>query len=532
MRSERYGLNFVRTMISELGMLCALCLCLLPATSLAESGTQTRGQILAPGISYVTAVMTKPIPGRLSRGNSVLAAFEKPSLGAIPVYSKNITGTVWKLVTTVREPHSLAERGWKLEWEPHFYRVPKETLSPLADSILLVANAVQQNVNGNIQGESLQLFDSTSNGRKWNYISTIVNGSGSPDNTRNSAVWEPNIIARKSGLLVAYYSTEQYKKQGYNQAIAERESKNYGRTWGVARLVVARKGGVERPGMPVVVRLPNDSYVMSYEDIDGPKDGQVYLKFSSDAIHWGIASFRGTPVQTESGIYPAACPVVEWIPNHSKQGLIVVTSQRGSGGGDFAGHSLFFNTDLGVGPWWRAPLPVRKLTSNVNAGWTQMLLVQPNNQLLHITSSGNPNDPRSPSHNNILYASSIVNFSIYEAADAFRRNAVLIPDRNVRGGQKVRIDVNNGIVSYAIISPRSKRVTISFSIKNVSYPADPLILINGVAKHNISVVDSRDGGGWTTLDCNARLKSGNNTISIMSRLNPIDIRYITLMSSI
>src|SRR5678815_3633282 len=110
--------------------------------------------------------------------------------------------------------------------------------------------------------------------------------------------------------MVTYYSSETHKADGYNQLLCHKVSKDLGKTWGTEVYDVAFPGGVERPGMFIVTRLPDRRYVMTYEAVDGPVQSQVYLKYSQDGLNWGGAAVRGTPIQTQAGQYPINCPFV------------------------------------------------------------------------------------------------------------------------------------------------------------------------------------------------------------------------------
>jgi hypothetical protein len=135
----------------------------------------------------------------------------------------------------------------------------------------------------------LQLYGSTDAGKTWQYRGAVADG------TAELPVWEPNLQILDDGSLVTYYSSETHKIDGYNQLLCHKVSKDEGKTWGSEVYDVAFSGGVERPGMAIVTRLPDRRYVMSYESVGGPVPDQVYLKYSRD----GLESLRSRRRRTE-----------------------------------------------------------------------------------------------------------------------------------------------------------------------------------------------------------------------------------------
>ena len=98
------------------------------------------------------------------------------------------------------------------------------------------------------------MYVSTDGGKSWRYRSSIVQGGGRPEDKDNKGVWEPNVHLLDDGRLVAYYSSEQHKGEGYNQLLAHKVSADGGRSWGREVWDVAIPGGVQRPGMAARIR--------------------------------------------------------------------------------------------------------------------------------------------------------------------------------------------------------------------------------------------------------------------------------------
>lgn len=484
------------------------------------------GSLLTKGVGYATLVRLDHQPAPSANGR-VLLAFERDDMGGIPLYVLEPGRHDWRFMENVTDQvHRGYARG-QLRWQPNLYELPRASGALPAGTVLLSANATGNDAQGKVVSEDLQLYASNDGGRTWRYLSSIVKGSGKPEDKDNHGVWEPNLRMLDDGRLVAYYSSERHKAEGFNQLLAHKVSGDGGRTWSAEHIDVAIPGGVERPGMAVVDRLPDGRYVMSYEDIDGPRNGHVYLKFSRDGLDWGDPVDRGTPVQTQAGAWPAASPIVKWLPVDGHEGVIVVLAERAGGGGDPSGHAIYWNNDLGRGPWWEAPAPVQKLTGNIHAGWTQALQLEPDGTLLHVTSSSSPAAPTDAAANVILEASAPARFDRYEAEDAARHWAVQIDDPSASNRRKARVAAPplgrlDFAVHVAVGGPRLLRVRW----QDLGFPTRPVVRIDEQAVAASDTRDDRDG--WRVTSFRAPLQSGDHAITVAGSAHALDIDYLQI----
>ena len=184
-------------------------------------------------------------------------------------------------------------------------------------------------------------------------------------------------------------------------------------------------------------------------------------------------------VRTGAGGWPSASPVVRWIDDGSPQGVLVVLAQHSGGTGDREGDSLYWNADGGRGPWWEAPAPVRKLTGNIHAGWTQAFLPTADGRaFLHLTSSASPAAPSEASENVILAATAPLAFDRYEAEDAERRDAVQIFTEAASNGSKLRIAVG-GAAGFPVVLRRPGSGRLVLRIADVDRAANPRVVVDG-----------------------------------------------------
>jgi hypothetical protein len=509
-----------------LALSLALALACTGTVTAASAPPTTRGQVLADGVGYVSVVRLAHQPQANANGR-MLMVFERDGMAGIPLYESVDGGAHWRWLSNITDQAHGKDPRWQLRWQPHLSELARASADLPAGTLLLGANATGNDAQGRLVAEDLQLYASTDGGRNWRYRGSIVKGGGNPSDKDNHGVWEPNLHRLDDGRLVAYYSSEAHKEAGYNQLLAHKVSADGGRTWGEEKVDVAIAGGVERPGMAVVDRLPDGHYVMTYEDIDGPNNGQVYLKTSADGLDFGDPADRGTPVRTVAGAWPAASPIVRWLPWRNGGGVIAVVAERAGGDGDPSGRSLYWNNDGGRGPWWEAEAPVRKLTGNIHAGWTQALLPMPGDRLWHATTSSTAADPADERKNVVMVADAPAHFDRYEAEDAQRRWSVRIGDPTASNGAKARMaSAPGGQLTFPVHLAAAGNYRATVRWQDLGYePARPVLRVNGVVWKTTDRVD-RDG--WHLATASGSVRAGDNTVLIEGAQRPADLDYVQL----
>jgi hypothetical protein len=487
------------------------------------------GQLLAKGTGYASAVRLSQQRDTHADGR-LLLVFEQNGTAGIPLYVSEDGGKSWHFMQDVVDQEHPGNAAWQLRWQPHLSEMQRDSGDLKRGTLLLAANATRNDAKHHVVEEDLQLYASTDLGKTWHYRGSIIRGGGHPEDKDNHGVWEPNIHVLDDGRMIAYYSSEQHKQEGFNQILAHKLSADGGRTWGEETIDVAMPGGVERPGMAIVTRLADKRYAMNYEDIDGPNNGQIHLKFSQDGLHFGDPADHGIAVQTEGGAWPAACPVTVWFPVGGAQGVIVVSGERAGGNGDAAGRSLYWNNNGGRGPWWEVPAPVQKVTGNIHAGWTQALLQQPDGSYLHITSSSSPELDQAwkAAYNVMLYAEAPLNFNRYEAEDAARTNAVVIDNPKTSNRRMARIAAAPyGRLQFDIHRDRGGAHVLRVRYEDMGMTATPRISVNGTS---VKAAGSKADGdsGWNVMDANVDLRDGDNTIVLDGAEHVYDVDYIEI----
>ncbi|WP_324675534.1 sialidase family protein [Hymenobacter sp. GOD-10R] len=277
-------------------------------------------------------------PGRL------LASFDVGKTGAI--YESPDNGRTWQHLADVTEntpPRNCCSSLWE---------VP-QALGATAAGTLFWATSVGTDQGG--RGPcSIRLYHSTDGGHSWSFFSTSVSGF--------IGLWEPEFGVDAQGRLVVYYSSEERKASGYNQMLAHKVSADGGLTWGEEVLDVGIPDGAKRPGMPIVRRLPDKTYVMTYEICGMGCD--AYIRRSSDGLAWGNPADPGTRIESTAGHHFAHAPTVVWSPMPGyPQGRLLAIGQLLLNNTDNAvaannGQVYMINEQNGEGLWQEAPAPV------------------------------------------------------------------------------------------------------------------------------------------------------------------------------
>ena len=178
----------------------------------------------------------------------------------------------------------------------------------------------------------LELYASADNGSTWKLRRTIAKG-GSYSTT---AIWEPNLLLA-NGTLICYYSDS--RDSAHSQKLSLQYSTN-GVTWSAQQNVVALSPETLRPGMPVVSRLANGNYFLTYEVVNEASDTPTYFQISSNPLSWNSTSI-GTLIGSGGSPYNTVLP----------DGTLLFN--------DYGSGNVLINTDNGAGSWTSVITPIQ-----------------------------------------------------------------------------------------------------------------------------------------------------------------------------
>ena len=219
---------------------------------------------------------------------------------------------------------------------------------------------------------SITIRRSTDGGRSWQAHATLVTG--------NVGLWESEFMVDARGQLVAYYSTEQYRADGFNQLLAHKVSTDGGLTWGPEVRDVALPDTPNqkmRPGMAIVRQMLDKTYAMVYEICGMGCD--VYIRFSKDGLDWGTPTDPGTRIESDKGQHFAHAPSFTVALDGS---LIAVGQMVMNAAGTVTadnGLIVMVNRTGGRGLWTQlaAPVPVPEAKNNPCPNYSSQLLLLP-----------------------------------------------------------------------------------------------------------------------------------------------------------
>lgn len=300
------------------------------------------------------------------QSNSVLLATFAHKGGAapkgdMPIYRSDDGGVTWGHEPVGRVTDSV--HGWDIE-APALFELPVAQGDLPAGTLFAAGTAWNR---GDFRQQAMEVFVSRDQGVSWTYRSSCASESLQVDN-EGHGIWEPQFVMTADGSLNCFFSDERPSADGFAQVIAHVRSTDGGATWGPEIVDVGVRDGVQRPGMPTVVRLPDGTYGMTLEDCMAGHDPDQactdYLKISPDGQDWTPISSMGTVVATRDGRRLLHTPTLAWSAAGGADGTLIVSGQRVVTGPDGnltvlpeSGRVVMVNTSLGVGPWKEVPTP-------------------------------------------------------------------------------------------------------------------------------------------------------------------------------
>ncbi|GJF22616.1 MULTISPECIES: RICIN domain-containing protein [Streptomyces] len=297
------------------------------AVRLAHSGA-ANGRVLASVVTF--------------DGNNGIGAVHESTDG----------GASFRQVGRVTDPESAAGQGLCCAT---LFELPRQVGALPAGTLLWAASAGQDEQNRRM---ALRIWRSGDVGRTWSYLSSCATATGT------GGLWEPEFSVAADGALVCHYADE--TDPAHSQKLAATRSYD-GVHWQDRRNTVASGWEADRPGMPVVRKLPDGTYFMSFEICNpgGQYQCVVHYRTSPDGWNWGDPASLGFRPETVDGKYFRAAPTIAWAPapGGGPNGRILLIGQQllnrdGTPAAD-SGRTILANTENGTGPWYEIEAPVR-----------------------------------------------------------------------------------------------------------------------------------------------------------------------------
>jgi hypothetical protein len=350
-------------MIRRLGLVVALLASGLVSTTPAQAtrptqaGPTATAQLLRNDTGlYPRAVRLQHSGAANGRILASVVTFVDNADGIGAIYESTDNGTTFAQIGTVADPGSADGKGLCCAT---LYELPQQVGAMPAGTLLWAAS-----VGADARPMALKIWKSNDLGRTWSYLSNCATAP----NTKG--LWEPEFSIAADGRLVCHYADE--TDAAHSQKLMEVRSSD-GITWTDRSPTVSSPTFGHRPGMPVVRKLPNGSYVMVYEicGLGGQYDCVVHTRTSADGWNWGSPSNLGIRPQTVDGQYFTHAPTIAWAQNAgSPNGKLLLIGQilqnaDGSVAAD-NGRTIFVNTEGSHGYWYEIPAPVAVNNPNNN----------------------------------------------------------------------------------------------------------------------------------------------------------------------
>ena len=217
-------------------------------------------------------------------------------------------------------------------------------------------------------------WSSSDGGKSWQRLATVATAAVARS---KGGLWEPEFSQLADGTLVCHYSDE--TDPAHSQKLVERRSSD-GVGWSAPTATVAPATVGYRPGMANVRRLPDGSYVMSYEVCGvGGDNCTAHLRRSADGWNWGSATDLGLRPATVDGMHFAHAPTLAWADHPGNGRLYLVGQMVYDGAGNVApgnGQVVLANSEGGNVSWWElaAPVPVKAPYDNFCPNYSSPLL--------------------------------------------------------------------------------------------------------------------------------------------------------------
>ncbi|KAJ0162216.1 hypothetical protein CTA2_4919 [Colletotrichum tanaceti] len=287
-----------------------------------------------PRVLYARAI-------QLGSGD-LLATWEnyspEPPIVYFPVWRSRDGGATWSEIGRVRD----TVNGWGLRYQPTLYELPAAFGGYPAGTVLLAGNSIPTDLSLT----KIDVYASTDAGVTWEFVSSVASGGEARPNNGLTPVWEPFFLLHNDKLIV-YYADQRDPK--YGQKLCHETTTDL-KTWsGVVNDVVDDGNYEARPGMPVIVGLPNGGGFLYAYEVCGTAGCRVHYRLTADpeAV---LAAGPGIPLVSDRGTRPVSSPYVVWSPVGGVNGTVVLS------GGSQA--NIFVNRALGApGAWVEYAVP-------------------------------------------------------------------------------------------------------------------------------------------------------------------------------
>ena len=288
----------------------------------------------------------------LPNGELIATVLASPRDYSVKVYSSTDNGASFTQVGSIDNPEFLPKKTSS----PSLFRVPQTAGSLTAGTLIL--GLVVDTSGCDACRAKVNIYKSIDKGRSWSFVSVAVRSANS------KGLWEPDFSMAADGAIVMHYADE--SSSCCSQKLVRRRTYD-GIHWidqsNTVALSTNRGSGNYplRPGMPVVSKLSDGRYLMTYEVCGQPEaiNCEVRYKTSADGWDYGATNAVGAKMRDSLGRYFTGTPVNTVLPDGA---LLWVGHFLRKANGDFTGLNgkVILKSANGSpeGPWTTIPAPV------------------------------------------------------------------------------------------------------------------------------------------------------------------------------
>ncbi len=292
---------------------------------------------------YARTVRVEHAADALHNGRIVATVTAFTNTTHVDVYSSNDSGKSFSVIGTIQDPNFAGGLCCGTLFE-----MPR-TVGRLEAGTLVWAGSVGQNVALTTRRMLIEVYTSKNEGRSWTFHSSIT----SPN---SGGLWEPQFNLADDGALVMTYSDET-QQPTYSQLLSHTRTYD-GENWQESGPLVGSAVPADRPGMAVVNKLRDGSFLMTFE-LCGPAACTAFYKTSSDGWTYGSVTDTGSAIRTTEGQFFEHAPTNTVLPDGTilLVGQVLLNADGSTAAGN--GETLFKNkSGLPTGAWSTIPAPV------------------------------------------------------------------------------------------------------------------------------------------------------------------------------
>ncbi|MCQ2479668.1 MAG: glycoside hydrolase [Clostridia bacterium] len=283
-------------------------------------------EVWVNGAEYPTVIC---LENNGEKNGTLLATFEVFDKGQTKfrIMESSDKGDTWAEIAVISEQ---LNPELQTAWEPCLFELPEAMGNYPKGTIILGEISLDDGCKNKTQ---LSLFASTDCGKSWEEISVIDEAGGVDE-----GIWEPWFVY-ENGTIYCFYSDD--SDPVYSQTIVYKSSTDLV-NWSEKVPVVVHKNPNDRPGMPVVTKMGNGKYYLTYELLSEGDNKPCRYKISDSISEWN-ATEEGTEIIALRKRELHTSPICLWIPEGGKNGTLIVNGQYSNKGN----HELFVSYDYG-----------------------------------------------------------------------------------------------------------------------------------------------------------------------------------------